>query len=679
MLLLEDEPSDALLITEALDESKVIVECVSNERDFREALGRGVDLALCDFYLPGFTVLQALDMRDELCPEMPLIVVSGTLGDENAALLIKRGAQDFLLKDRLARLPTAINNALLAAKLAQEKHALEERYALAIAGARDAIWDWELHSDQLFLSHRWFEFLRLPHQSIGPSSVWFDQVYKDDLPRLQKAIEEHQSGETTHLELEYRVWDSTGTVRWILTRGRAVRGLNNEIIRMAGSHTDITQRKWNEQQLHRAAYEDPITGLPNKALFLDRVGRLLTPGRKRELGFALCLLGLDRFSRINDSLGHELGDRLICEVGGLLDANMRDGDTVARISGDTFGILLLDVDTGTRALRLAERLRKVIERPLFLAEHQMVPAASMGVVVANSSLQTIARDLMRDADIALHRAKSRGRQQCALFDDGMHANAVQRIKVESDIRQALERDEFELFFQPIVRLEDERVIHCEALVRWNHPQHGLTGPGHFIPVAEDSGLILQLGHWVLGEACRQAKRWNQAGLDDVSVSVNVSPRQFAAKNLVDLVGAALNDSKLKPKQLHLEITESVLMTSGRQIASVFSELQELGVLIALDDFGTGYSSLAYLQDFHFDTIKIDRRFVLGSKPSPIIPIVANLGRELNVPVVAEGVETLAQLASVRQAGVPLVQGYHYARPMPVDALYAFLKARRGAS
>jgi diguanylate cyclase (GGDEF)-like protein len=453
------------------------------------------------------------------------------------------------------------------------------------------------------------------------------------------------------------------------------------------SFSDITERKQTERQLRHQAFHDPLTGLPNRAFFMDTLGRVLRRALRTEETSAVLFLDLDRFKIINDSLGHETGDQLLVEASRRLKNCLRPGDLAARFGGDEFTVLLEHVDSITDATHVAERIAEVLSTPFDLGGHEMYTTTSVGIVLSNKGGDR-AEDLLRDADVAMYRAKSKGRARYEIFDSEMSAQAFERLRIEIDLRHALKRDQLRLFYQPLVELSSGRIVGAEALVRWQHPERGLVFPGDFIELAEESGIIFALGGWVLRHACEQAREWSAKYFSQPEqkfhVSVNISPKQFHGINLAEEVGRILNESALEPARLNLEITESVMLSGGSLVLKVLSSLRKLGVRLSIDDFGTGFSSLAYLKQFPLDTLKIDRSFISGPDDAPdeqsqnmaIVQAVYGLGLALGMNVVAEGVETSEQLESLRSLGCDIGQGYFFARPLPPNEFEELLKSGR---
>jgi diguanylate cyclase (GGDEF)-like protein len=426
---------------------------------------------------------------------------------------------------------------------------------------------------------------------------------------------------------------------------------------------------------HRALH-DPLTGLPNRVLFGDRLQQALASALRegKQVGVLFC--DLDQFKLVNDSLGHEAGDELLTMVAPRLDAILRAGDTVGRFGGDEFGIIVAEAETIHDLTRVAERIAAALAAPFVLRDREYFVTASVGIAFGGGGEPPEA--LIRDADLAMYRAKERGRGRYEIFDQAMRRDAVDHLRTENDLRRALGRDEFLIHYQPVVRLRPHRIVGYEALVRWQHPERGLLGPGEFIPLAEESELIVDIGERVLQLACRQTAEWNRARPDGppITISVNVSPRQMADPRLPERVRRILRETDLDPLALCLEITESVLVDEAEALDTIRA-LKELGVRLVLDDFGTGFSALGYLQRFPFDQLKIDRSFVQNLEDpatSAIVSSVISIADALGLAVVAEGIETEAQLETVHSLGCNFAQGFYFAKPLPADAARALIDA-----
>ncbi len=442
----------------------------------------------------------------------------------------------------------------------------------------------------------------------------------------------------------------------------------------------MIQQHQAEARLRHHAYHDALTGMPNRMLFMDRLAQRLALGERQQAAhYAVLYLDLDRFKTVNDSLGHALGDELILEVSRRINTCVRPGDTVARLGGDEFTILLEDVDDPTDALRVAERLHAALQPPVMLEGHEIFVSTSLGIVVTAWDGRQAA-DLLRDADTAMYRAKSRGPGQTVLFDGQMHQRAVAQLTLESELRRAVERGELRLHYQPIVDAATGELFGFEALVRWQHPERGMISPLEFIPLAEETGLINDLGEWVLVEACRQLQAWREASPDrpELYMSINLSARQFLQSDLLECVGAAITHAGVEPRHIALEITESVLMHNREATHKTLLDLKALGVNLYVDDFGTGYSSLSYLQNFPFDALKIDRAFVSrlapGIEDMEMVSTIISIARNFNMSVIAEGVENTGQLERLVALGCRKVQGFHFSPPLPAEAAGSLVAA-----
>jgi diguanylate cyclase (GGDEF)-like protein/PAS domain S-box-containing protein len=505
-------------------------------------------------------------------------------------------------------------------------------------------------------------------------------VHPDDESGAQAFLAEVYRQPGTNLTTELRLRRADGSWRACEVVGN---NLLNEpsVSGVVVTWRDVTARKDFEEQLTRMAFHDSLTGLANRALMTDRLQQALARAERQFGRLALLFLDLDNFKTINDSLGHDAGDELLIAVAARLRACLRGEDTAARLGGDEFTILLEEVSDSAEAVAAAERITTAFSNPFCLRGRDVYVTASVGVAVSQTRGAS-AEALLRSADLALYRAKASGKACLALYEPGMEANALDRLELETDLRHAVERQEFRLEYQPIFSILDGRLTEVEALVRWQHPTRGLLAPAVFIPLAEENGLILPIGRWVLEEACRQARLWQDSFTEGPPpiMDVNLSARQFQQPDLVSEIIRILDATGLEARNLKLEITESVLMDDADASLKTMQALRSLGIRLAVDDFGTGYSSLSYLQRFPVDTLKIDRSFVnaLGRDPQSraIVQSVVLLAKTLGLDVTGEGVETTAQEAELRFLGCDQGQGFLFARPVPVDVLEAMLSGHR---
>jgi diguanylate cyclase (GGDEF)-like protein/PAS domain S-box-containing protein len=683
VLLVEGNDEDARLLERALRRAApgALVERVADRDAFEDALARGGhDVIVTEYALPGLT---ARDVVQALCAhptDAPCILVSGRIGEEAVAEALRQGAADFVGKDRLSTLGSVITRTLRDrdARRARVKAEAalrtdEARYALAALATNDGLWDWDLRGSDSFVSDRWRELLGDPSADLED---WLPRVHPDDNRMVRSALAAHMSGATPLLATEHRVRQPDGSYRWVLVRGQAVRDTRGRATRMVGSMTDFTRRKEVEDALAKgAALHDALTGLPNRALLLDRLACALERatderGEASPL-IAVLSLDLDQFKRVNESLGHAAGDTLVVRVARVIEAVMRPGWTVARLGGDAFVLLLDHLHDPSEACRVAHRIQDALAKPVRVAGQDLYPSASIGIALARQGAR--ADELLRDADTAMYRAKALGRARHVVFDTTMHARAVALLAMESDLRRALERDELRVWYQPVVRLRDGRLKGFEALARWEHPQRGLVSPSEFIPLAEECGLIVPIGREILHRACAQVAAWRRSA-PWLGISVNLSGRHFAQPDVAHDVADALKTSGLAPEALTLEITETVLIGNPVAAEETLEQLHALRTRVSLDDFGTGYSSLGYLHRFRVDALKVDKTFVdRVGHDGPIVSTIASLAAHLGMEVVAEGVETPEQARLLDAMGIEAAQGWLYGRPVPAEDATALVE------
>jgi len=546
----------------------------------------------------------------------------------------------------------------------------EERYALAAQGSNDGLWDWDLRSNIMYLSDRSKAMLGYSGNEIGTTpEEWLALIHHDDRAEIEGRIATHVSGRIPHFEYEYRIMHKDGKWRWVLTRGLVVRNETGQAYRMAGSHTDITANKVATEMLVYNAFHDALTDLPNRSLFMDRLQHVISASQRPGTPlYAVLFLDLDRFKVVNDSLGHLVGDKLLVSVGQKLVECVRPGDTVARLGGDEFSVLLEDIKVTKDTLDVADRIHQVLSSPFMIEGHEIYIGVSIGIALASPQYER-AEQVLRDADIAMYEAKKRGQSSSEIFDTRMHAGIIDRINLEAELHGALDHNEFFLVYQPIVDLHTYHLVGFEALVRWNHPILGIVYPTQFIPVAEETGLIVKIGDWIMREACCQLgelqKRFPVS--TPLRMSVNISCKQLMQENLTDEIAAAIKDAGIAADCLTIEITESMLMENIDVAVDSMNRLRTMGVHIHIDDFGTGYSSLSYLHSLPIDALKIDRSFVdkltSEGENQEIILAIIMLAKSLNYDVIAEGVELEHQLKQIKGLECRFGQGYLFSRPL----------------
>lgn len=675
VLLIEDQPAEAEYIRDLLIRpggAYTLTHCNRLQAGLAALREGEFDVLLLDLCLPDSVGYDTFEAARRAAPDLPIILMTNMDDEELADRAVSNGAQDYLVKRRVERdgLLRAMRYAIERQHAERALRLSEERYALAVRGANDGVWDWSPISGRAYWSARWEQILGFDEGELAPHlDAWTERVHPDDKREFDQALRGHLAGESSQFVQEYRLRAKDGDYRWVLSRGVAVFGDKGDLVRMAGSLTDISERKLIEAQLVHDTLHDHLTGLPNRVLLMDRLELALQQSsRNGGSGFALLLLDLDRFKMVNDSYGHGAGDQLLMRVARILEKKVRPGDTVARLGGDEFAIVVLGLKTVTEITHLAHRMLTSFERQFLVDGREVFTSASIGIALGSSECDS-PQELLRDADIALYRAKAAGRGTYKVFDQQMHARVMALQQLETELKRALERQEFEIHYQPILVLDEGRIEGFEALLRWRHPERGLVAPGEFIPVAEETGLIVPLGWWTLRTACVQMQEWRKGfpSYSGLTLSVNISGRQFGEPDMVAVVQRILEETGLPAGDLCLEVTESLLLDHADKALDKLAQLHRLGVKLHADDFGTGYSSLSYLQKFAYDSLKIDRSFVGaldGSEDSSaIVKTIIALGRLMHINIIAEGVENRQQLASLRQLRCPQVQGFFFSKPL----------------
>jgi PAS domain S-box-containing protein len=575
----------------------------------------------------------------------------------------------------------------------------DELFRIISMNAADMIALVDVHGNRLYNSPAYTRILGYSPEELQSTSA-FEQIHPDDREKVIAAGKEARETGAGR-RLEYRIRHKDGTWRVLESTASAIRNIHGMVEKLVIINRDITDRKEAEEKLQRSAFYDNLTDLPNRGHFMDRLQRTFDYSKQtQDFIYAVLFIDVDNFKRLNDTVGHLAGDQVIKEVGQRLVTCLRRQDEVsrgprkkeggyregapvrglvARLGGDEFAVLLSGIRDPNDAMRAAKRIQQALALPLTFNKQELTVTASIGIALSTTP-QDAPESLLRNADTAMYRAKSLGKSRCELFDLEMHTKVVDRLKLEADLRDALARQEFRLHFQPIVSLESGRVKGFETLLRWQRPGAGLVEPKEFIHVAEETGLILQIGRWTLQESCRQVRMWQVQYPSDqpLSVSVNVSPKQFAQANLIYETNLALQESGIDPRSLHLEITETMAMSDSSRTSQILSQLKGLKVGISIDDFGTGYSSLDQLRRFPVDILKIDRSFVSGmdvdSESYEIVRLIAMLAHNLGLKIIAEGAETAQQVENLKALGCEYGQGYYFSKPLDKESAQALLLA-----
>src|SRR5579871_570704 len=547
----------------------------------------------------------------------------------------------------------------------------ERRYRSVVDHVKDVIFTTDAARHWTFLNPAWTAITGYSiEESLGQPLLNF--VEEEDLPHSTALFEMMVQREKEYSRYEVRYRTKEKGICWVEARIQSTIDARGEIVGFFGTLCDITERKQAEEQLQHMALHDALTGLPNRLLFHDRLRGALARAQRLSTGVAVLFVDLDNFKIVNDSMGHDAGDILLKTIASRLQASARAEDTVARLGGDEFTLLLEGLSSVEEATQVAERIVFALQKSIPLGESQVFASASIGIAYSADSIDS--EDLLRDADTAMYQAKTNGKAGYVLFDPSMNASVVERIEIETGLRLALERGELRVYYQPLVDLETGKLNGAEALVRWEHPTRGVLLPGKFIPIAEETGLVIPLGYWVLEEACRQRQAWKETHpeYEPFTISVNLSGKQLMRDDVVERVQAILEKTGICPEDLKLEITESVMMADVQDTVSKLRLLKTLGVQLAMDDFGTGYSSMASLNLFPLDTVKIDRSFIsrlaTQEDSQSVIAAIVMLSKALNLNITGEGIETEDQVTYLQGLGCQNGQGYYFARPLTAEGM-----------
>jgi diguanylate cyclase (GGDEF)-like protein/PAS domain S-box-containing protein len=661
-----------------------------------------VDLVLLDINLPDMTGLEVLRRAREAGLKAMVIVVSGDDSIDSAITALRLGAHEYIRKPfEPAALQRSVDNALTAHRLARENCLMRARlehserlHRYLVDHSPDLIFTVDPEGRFWYVNERFSTLLGYSRQELA-GAHYAAIVHEEDLARAARVFHERRMGEratrNVELRLKAKPVQDRGpmepasvivSVSAVGIYGAEPEGvpLERRFLGTYGVARDITARKRAEQIIAFHAYHDALTGLPNRALFLDRLKQAIAHARRHQRRLGVLFVDLDRFKLVNDTYGHLKGDLLLQHTAARLRKCLRSTDTLSRIGGDEFLALVSDLESRDDALAVAKKILHELNQPFFLGDGEFTIGVSVGIAVHPED-GTSEEDLIRNADIAMYHVKRRGKNAAAFFSADMSASFSERIQLENDLRGALQRSELELHFQPIHNVRTGGIERVEALLRWRHPVHGLLAPGRFISIAEETGLVHAIGDFVLQSACAQLERWRAGGFADLGVAVNLSPREFDRLDLVDRVIDAVQRHRLPPQALEVEITENVLIEDVDVVARKAALLREHGVSIAIDDFGTRYSSLAYLQSLPISVIKIDQAFVrdLGQKPEShaIVAAMIGIARGFGLGFVAEGVERAEHLDCLTGLGCDVMQGFFFSRPMPAAEMGAYLARHRG--
>ncbi len=701
LLLVDDTPANLVSLEATLTlPGYRLVSAASGEEALRLLLDGG-DYAtiILDVMMPGldgFETARLIKQRETLKGIPIIFLTAAPPNDWNVFAAYASGAVDFLTKPVapvILRSKVAVFADLhrkkkelrswgdrLEQEVAErtaELEAAQANYRLIAENAGDLIAMLDPQGRRLYASPSYRAYFAA--DTVAPGSDSFNAIHPDDRDRVTRIFRETVAtgcGRRT----EFRLVTAHGETRHFESVGDVCKDAGGRVTHVIVVSRDITERRASEERIRYLAHHDVLTGMPNRTLLSERIGQTIAQARRHNTQFAVMFIDLDRFKVVNDSLGHEIGDQLLQAVARRIRACLRGDDTVARLGGDEFVLVIADAESETTFSHVAHKISESLAQPVTLAGHEINVAASIGISVYPSDGDN-AETLLRHADLAMYQVKSSGRNHVRFFLPELNQRADRRFAMESALRRAVERGELQLYYQPQVDLGNGDITAMEALLRWNHPEMGLLLPEEFLPLAEETGLIVPVGAWVLEAACRQQQAWREQGFaPNIAVSVNLSAYQFQQRDLLKLIQECLERFRLAPQRLELEITETVLMKDADGSAALLKHLAELGVQTALDDFGTGYSSLAYLKRFPIHKLKIDRSFIRdvaeAEGDAAIVRAIISLARSLKLSTVAEGVETAAQAEFLRAAGCDLAQGYHFGRPCDAAAAGAALARPR---
>jgi diguanylate cyclase (GGDEF)-like protein/PAS domain S-box-containing protein len=675
ILIVEDSEDDAELILIELRRAGFRPEYrrVETPEEMHDGLdSQEWDLVISDFSMPHFSALGALGQLHERKLDVPFIIVSGAIGEETAVNCMKGGAHDYVMKGNLARLIPVVHRELreagerFARRLAEQALASsEQRYRTIVDTANDGIVATDAENCVTYVNDRMRELLGYESRELE-LRPFTDLIHPDDRQEWLQRFEQIREG--ARLQFDVRLQRKDGLQIWALNSCSPLRDPNGGFAGAISMLRDVTERKLAEDALAHQALHDALTGLPNRSLLHDRLDQAILAARREHWPLAVLLIDLDRFKEVNDTFGHHYGDILLKQVGPRLRGALRESDTVARLGGDEFAVILAGCDAESGKLTAA-KLLKALEEPFVVEGQALNVSGSIGIVTYPDHGQDV-ETLMRRADVAMYTAK-RDHEGFSLYAAEQDQHSATRLTLTSQLRNSIESGELLMFYQPKISLAAKQLVDVEALVRWRHSERGIIGPDHFIPLAEQSGLIKPLTRWILGAVLSQCCAWRKAGLD-IGVSFNLSMRNLHDPQLPDLISELLESANLPPGALQAEITETVLMTNAGRTMDVVTRLSAMGIHLSIDDFGTGYSSLAYLKRLPVQEIKIDKSFVhdmtTNENDAVIVRSTIDLGHNLGLKVVAEGVETEEVWGRLVDLGCDLAQGYYMALPMPAAEL-----------
>lgn len=692
VLIVDDDMAERLLMRETLRDEALVVEEAANGEEALAAFNRlSPDLVLMDVKMPKLDGFSACSIMRSLSSgqDAAIVLVTGLEDFASISRAFDVGATDFVTKPvNWPLLRHRVRYLLRAGKAFRNLRQSEKRLSMAQNIANMGNWDWDIEKNIVYCSSQMYRIFGLPEADNFPHSyeIFMQRVHRNDQNSIVQQVRKALEAKTPY-SVDYRIVLPDGTCRNVHEQADIVTDEKGKAVSMHGTVQDITERISAEEKIRNLSYYDRLTGLPNRELFLEHFNRALYAAQRDGGKVALLYLDLDRFKRINESLGHTAGDKLLKQISVFLADSIRSSDvlaktspagkkdlTISRLGGDEFTILLTKLSDESHAGRVAQRILDLLSQPIKIGSQDIYISGSIGITLYPSDGEDV-DTLLKNADVAMYHAKETGRNSFQFFSEQMNKRAMEKLSIETELKKALEKNELLLYYQPQIDLKSGKLAGVEALVRWQHPRLGMVPPGLFIPIAEETGLIVEIGRWVLAEACRQSKQWQLAGFAPIRMGVNISSLQFKHQNLETLVEEILQQTGLDPHFFKLELTESAIMQNVAQVNETLVALKKIGVKLAVDDFGTGYSSMSYLKKFPLDTLKIDRSFVMDittdANDAAIIKAIIALAKNLGLSTIAEGVETQEQLSFLQEQFCDEIQGFFISRPLPHDEVERF--------
>ena len=696
-LVVDDDVMMRLLIRRALEREGFEIEEADDGLKALETFARtGADIVLLDVLMPnldGYGTCERLRQRPNGA-QVPVLMLTGLDDLESINRAYEVGATDFISKPINwgvlgHRLRYMLRSAEALADLVKSRESLANAQRIAQLGS----WEWNVSNGEVFWSEESYRVLGYAVGEVAPSiDAFLERVHPDEREAANEALERLLS-ECTEADISQRVMSPAGGERYVHVHGVATPGADGKAIHVSATIQDITERKRAELQIRYLAYYDSLTTLPNRQFFMERLAQALQQAKRHSRLLGVLSIDVDQFKRINDTLGHSVGDQLLIAIAERVNECVRDHDTVsrigvepfetlARLGGDEFSILLAEIARFQDAAKVAHRILEVFSSPFKLGIQEVFVTCSIGLSVFPADGED-AEALLKNADTAMHFAKEQGRNNYQFYGKEMNATALQRLSLEAQLRRGIERGEMVLYYQPKVDTQTCKIVGAEALIRWRHPEMGLVPPVQFIPLAEETGLVVPMGEWVLRTACAQAQAWQDAGYGALHIAVNIAGLHFRQSSLMRSISEALQNSGLDAARLEIEVTESMIMHDIDATLATLQHLKDMGLQLAIDDFGTGYSSLSYLKRFPIDVLKIDRSFIRDlpgdSEDAAITRAIIAMAHSLKLKVVAEGVEKEDQLVFLRQLRCDMTQGYLISPPVPAQDFLAILDRAKPAA